>query len=74
MTKINATFEIRNTDFLGIDTCEICHFKELRFDNKPCRCKIFNKELERFNPVKHIGLQHWKYKRLQECKDSEVNE
>ena len=50
LTKINATFEIQNSDFMGVDVCSICKFKELRFDDKPCKCKVFNKELERFNP------------------------
>lgn len=72
MTKINTTFEIQNRDFLGIDTCSLCYFKELRFDDEPCRCKIFNKELDRFNPYEKYGLVHWEYIRLQECKDSEV--
>ena len=72
MTKINATIEIKNSDFLGIDTCGICPFQELRFDKNPIRCKIFNKELDRFNPVEELGVEHWEYRRLQECKDSEV--
>lgn len=74
LTKINATFEIQNSEFLGIDTCGICYFKELRFDNKPCKCKIFNKVLDRFNPSEEYGIEHWEYIRLQECKDSEVEE
>lgn len=72
LTKINATFEIQNSDFIGVDVCDICKFKELRFDDKPCRCKVFNKYLERFNPSEKYNLVHWKYIRLQECKDSEV--
>lgn len=73
MAKINATFDIQNSELLGIDTCNICYFKELRFDDKPCKCKIFNKELERYNPVPYdIDIKYWEYKRLQECIDSEV--
>lgn len=74
MTKINTTFEVQNHDFLGKDTCNLCSFKEHRLDDKPCRCKIFNKVLDRFNPSEKYGLVHWRYIRLQECKDSEIKE
>ena len=72
MTIINTNIEIKNTDFMGVDTCGICPFLEIRLNNKPCKCKIFNKYPERFNPVEDCGLEIYMYKRLDECKSSEV--
>lgn len=72
MSTINTNIEIKHSEFMGYDTCSLCPFLEVRFDKNPCRCKIFNKYPERFNPVEKYGLEHYKYIRLQECKDSEV--
>ena len=71
MTRINATFEVQNSELLGRDICSICPFKTINFNDKPCVCKVFNKELEGWYPT--IDIPSYKeYLRLQECIDSEV--
>lgn len=72
MSTINATIKIKHKEFMDYDTCTICPFLELHLDNKPRKCKIFNKYLERFNPSEDIGLEHYEYIRLDECKNSEI--
>lgn len=78
MTTIKAEIEVRNRILMGIDTCGICNYKSSILTSKPCICTIFKKELERYNPYvteenpDGIGIEHWEYKRLQECKDSEI--
>lgn len=73
MAKINATFEIQNSELLGKEICSICPFKTINFNDKPCVCKVFNKELEVWHPIPDATF-HKEYLRLQECVDSEVEE
>lgn len=73
MPKINTTFEIPSYQLLGINICGPCYFKTIQFNDKPCRCKIFNKELEGYHPLPDADF-YKEHKRLQECIDSEVKE
>lgn len=72
MSVINTNIEIKNSEFMGVDVCGICPFLELRLDNKPRKCGIFNKTPERFNPTSELGLECYEYIRLDICKECEV--
>lgn len=70
MAKLSITLEVENREILNEDVCDGCRFSCFICKGGK-KCSIFNKVLEEFSPLSKVPSVK-SYKRLQECKDSEI--
>ena len=71
MPKINVTVDVKTSELLGKETCNICPFSTFPLNNRPSYCNVFKKELETWTPLDDMPSIK-EYLRLEECKNSEV--